>query len=617
MCGITGWIDFANDLRPNRDILQAMTRTMSARGPDDEGVWMSPHGCLGNRRLAVIDPANGAQPMAVGQTALTYAGEVYNYRELRRELEAAGQVFTTNCDTEVVLRAYLQWGADMVDRLIGVYAFAIWDGDKEEALLVRDRLGIKPLYYHLLPDGMLFASEPKALLANPRVKRVLDPVGFRNALVLLPSAEGRTSFQDISEVMPGHCVHVTRAGIRDRTYWALEARPHEDDYETTVDKVRSLLEDIVEHEIVSDVPWGALLSGGIDSSVIAALAQRSAGGSLRTFAVDFGGDAADFQPDELRDSSDTPFAEEVARYIGSEHHNILVETETLWNPAFRKAILRARDLPNHLGDLDGSLYLLCGGVRKKSIMAISGEAADEIFGGYPWLFDDAAVQAPFFPWMVYQMNRGTHPPFGLFDPKLLDRLKLWEFLGEAYDHALAEVPRLDGEEGQQARMREASYLDITRFMRGMLDRMDRTAYANSLEVRVPFCDYRLVEYVFNVPWSMKSRDGRNKALLRDASKGLVPESVNERPKSAFPSPQDIRYDQMLLTELRRIVDGDDEPLRPFVDVEAIRGVLTEGDDAMSGSWTVRLRAEGVARANAWLKEYDVDPSALEEPEPVG
>jgi asparagine synthase (glutamine-hydrolysing) len=617
MCGITGWVDFGNDLRSERDTLQAMTVTMSARGPDDEGVWISPNAALGHRRLSVIDPAGGRQPMAAGDTVLTYSGEVYNFRELRRELEKAGHAFHTKSDTEVVLRAYQEWGTAMVDRLNGMYAFAIWDGAKEELLLVRDRMGVKPLYYCRLADGLLFGSEPKAILANPRVGRVLDQTGFCSFLLLLPGPDGRTPFRDILELEPGHYLRVSRAGIHKRRYWTLEARPHEDDYKTTVATVRSLLEDIVARQIVSDVPLCVLLSGGVDSSTLTALAQRSGNGGLRSFSVDFAGYAETFRPDELRDSPDGPFVGEVVRHVGCTHRNIVVETAELWDPTTRGSVLGAWDLPNHLGDMDVSLYLLFRAIREHSTVALSGEAADEVFGGYPWVHDQAALQAPIYPWIAYQMSRGARPSFSLLAPKVLERLKFGEFFLETYGQAIAEVPRLDGEEAEQARMREVNHLDLTRFLRGLLDRKDRMSMAVGLEVRVPFCDHRLVEYVFNVPWSMKCRGGRSKALLRDASKDLLPQSVTERPKSAFPATQDVRYDQMLQTELGRILDGyADEPLQPFLNLEATRDLLEEDGEPTQGTWGARLRVESLVRTNAWLKEYGVDTDELREPVPL-
>src|SRR5438270_10718705 len=608
MCGIAGWVHFTRDLRHEREVVQAMTTSMALRGPDDEDLWLSEIAAMGARRLAVIDLEGGGQPMVDGNTVVGYSGEVYNYRELRRELEAAGQRFRTDSDTEVLLRGYIEWGVNLVHRLNGVYSFAIWDGDAEELLLVRDRLGVKPMYYYPLPHGLLYGNEPKAILAHPQAERVLDPVGFCGFMTLLPLPGGETPLRGVWDLGPGSYLRFSRSGIEKRRYWSLEARPHEDDLPTTIATVREMLEDIVTRQLVSDVPLCMLLSGGLDSSALTALAQHLHGG-LRSFAVDFSGYAENFRPDELRTSPDRPFVHDVVQHVGVEHQDIVVDTEQLWDPEVRGAVLHAWDLPNHIGDMDISLYLLFRAIRQHSKVGISGEGADEVFGGHPWVHDEAALEMPIFPWVALSLNRGNAPPFSLFDPGLLEDLKLGEFIFDAYNTALAEVPRLDGEDPKEARRREAAYFDISRFLRLFLDRKDRTSMAAGLEVRVPFCDHRLVQYVYNVPWAMKTCDGREKSLLRKAVQDLLPDSVIKRSKAAFPATQDVRYDQMIRDELKRIVDGDgDEPARPCVNADAIREI-TEGEVTAEASFA-RLRTEAVVRTNAWLKEYEIDVSEL-------
>ncbi|MFD0364074.1 asparagine synthase (glutamine-hydrolyzing) [Nocardia sp. GCM10030253] len=614
MCGITGWVDFESDLRSQRAIVEAMTETMSLRGPDDGGAWVAPHAALGHRRLAVIDPRGGVQPMVRDSAVLTYSGEVYNYRELRRELIGKGHEFTTQSDTEVVLRAYLEWGEDFIGKLNGMYGFAIWDSAKEELLLIRDRVGVKPVYYYPTPNGIIFGSEPKAILANPMAHRKVDLDGFCSFLMLQANMGGHTPFDGLIELQPGEYLRVTRAGIEKRRYWQLEARTHEDDLDTTVTKVRSLMEDIVERQLVSDVPLGMLLSGGIDSSLLTSLAARSNGNSdvLHSFSIDFVGYSASFDQaaDALRGTDDGPFIQQVVDYVGCLHKGISVDTSDLSDPGVRRAVLRAWDLPNHLADMDVSLYLLFRAVREYCTVAISGEGADEVFGGYPWVHDEKVLEVPIYPWMAFQVMQGTPGPFSLFSPDVIQRTGMLERLGGMYTEGLAEVPRLDGESALDARMREVNYLDLTRFMRALLDRKDRTSMAVGLEVRVPFCDHRLIEYLFNVPWSMKKRDGVGKWLLRAAAGDLLPESVLHRPKSAFPATLDTGYDDMLRTGLKQILDnGDDEPIRPFLNTEAAQQIVDGTDPAGGGAWK-RLRTESVLRANAWIKEYEVDMSAL-------
>jgi asparagine synthase (glutamine-hydrolysing) len=615
MCGIAGWVDFERDLTREGETARAMTQSMSFRGPDDEGLWLSPHAAIGHRRLAVIDIEGGRQPMTDERedVVLTYSGEVYNYRELRDELRTRGHEFRTESDTEVVLRSYLEWGAELVDRLNGMYAFAIWDGRSEELLLVRDRIGVKPLFFYELPDGVLFGSEPKAILANPLVRRTIDTTGFCGFLTGSPTP-GRTPFTGVHDLQPGRLMRVTRSGIEMRTYWQLESHPHEDDLGETIANVRSLLEDIVARQLISDVPLCVLLSGGLDSSVLTALAQRAVSsnghpGELRSFAVDFEGYAENFRPDDMRDTPDRPFVHDVAQHVGSQHRDIMLGTDDLFDPATRRSVLHAWDLPYHLGDMDISLFLLFRAIREHSTVAISGEAADEVFGGYPWIHDEAALNMPIFPWMAAAIGGGAPPPFSLFDPALIERIKLGEYLMGLYSDSCAQVPHIDGEEGEERQMREVMYLHLTRFVRNLLDRKDRTSMAVGLEVRVPFCDHRLVEYVFNAPWAMKKCDGREKSLLRKATEDLLPQSVLDRRKAVFPATQDPRYDMGLREELKRILESKDEPVRPYLDLGTAREVADEVVEHVTSPWP-RLRIESVVRMNLWLKEYDVDMSGL-------
>ncbi len=615
MCGIAGWVDFLRDLSQERETAQAMTDTMSLRGPDDGGLWLSARAAIGHRRLAVIDPPGGGQPMVDGHAVLTYSGEVYNYRELRRELAAAGHVFKTDSDTEVVLHAYLEWGIDMVQRLNGMYAFAIWDERVQELILVRDRLGVKPLYYYPLADGLLFGSEPKAILANPLAERVASQTGFRGFLAYTGCPDGQTVFRNLFALTPGHYLRLSRGGLVKHRYWALEARPHEDDLPTTIATVRGLLEDIVARQLVSDVPLCMMLSGGLDSSVLTALAQKAVGHEsngrrLQSFGVDFEGYVENFKADDLRDTADMPFAHELARHVGCAHRDIMLDTEQLWDPKARESVVLAWDLPNHLGDMDVSLYLLFRGIREHSTVAISGEGADEVFSGYPWAHDPAVLQMPIFPWVAMGMKDGAVSPFALYSPELIERLKPIEYLLEVYNSSLAEVPRLAGEEGEQARMREVAYFDLTVFLRILLERKDRMSMASGLEVRVPFCDHRLAEYVFNVPWSMKKFDGREKSLLRKATEDLLPESVLKRRKAPYPTTQDDGYDLRLQAEFKRVLDsGEEEPILPYLDLGEARAA-SEGVATDTSSPLARARPEGVVRVNAWLKEYEVDMSAV-------
>jgi asparagine synthase (glutamine-hydrolysing) len=555
MCGITGWISFDRDLARQHDVVDAMTQTMACRGPDASGTWVDGPAALGHRRLAVIDLQGGVQPMSVrtpaGEVVLVYSGEAYNYAELREDLRRAGERFETSSDTEVVLRGYVRWGEGVAERLNGMYAFAIWDGRVRRLVMIRDRMGIKPLYIYPTRDGVLFGSEPKAIFANPLASRAVHADGLREMFAFVKTP-GNAVWAGMREVEPGTIVTVDVDGMRERRYWRLETRPHLDDRDQTVAQVRALLDDIVRRQLVADVPRCVLLSGGLDSSTITALSALQLavdGERVRTFAVDFVGQTEHFTPDALRPTPDAPYVHDVARYVGSEHADIVIDHGTLADPAVRHRVVVARDLPTGLGDMDASLYLLCRAIREHSTVALSGESADEIFGGYRQFHDPRIQRAHAFPWIALNDMRLDAADM-ILNPDVRGKLDLAGYRHDTYARAIGEVDHLPSEDDLEYRMRISSYLHLTRFLRYLLDRKDRMSMAVGLEVRVPFCDHRLVEYVYNAPWALKTYDGREKSLLRGAARDVLPDSVIERVKTPYPSTQDWHYARDLQRQCR-------------------------------------------------------------------
>ncbi|MFJ8040007.1 asparagine synthase (glutamine-hydrolyzing) [Kitasatospora sp. NPDC096147] len=618
MCGLAGWVCFGRDISEETAVAEAMTRTMTSRGPDAGGVWSGRHAQIGHRRLAVIDLAGGRQPMAAaapgepgrpgGQVVLSYTGEIYNFRELRAELASRGHEFDTGSDTEVVLRAYLEWGAECAGRLNGIYAFAIWDDRTGELLLVRDRMGVKPLYYYPTPDGVLFGSEPKAILAHPEAEAVLDADGLREIFSIVRTP-GHAVFRGMYEVRPATVLRFSRTGRAESVYWRLAATPHTDDLPTTVATVRGLLEDVVERQLVADVTVGTLLSGGLDSSALTALAARALarqgiGDPIRAFSVDFTGHEARFARNVQWADPDTPFAVLVAEHVGAEHIVVELDNADLLDREVRADALRAQDLPVSTGDMEYSLLLLCRALKQRMTVALSGEAADELFGGYTWFHDPGAVEGDTFPW---------HHPFeqaggigALREVGLWDRLALTDYVKQRYQEALEEVPRLAGETGLEARMRELTYLNLTRWENFLLDRKDRMSMAVGLEVRVPFTDHRLVEYVYNTPWAFKSFDGREKSLLRAAMRGLLPDEVLDRKKNPYPSTQDPGYELALRERVAALlVPG--APVLRIVEEEDVRRLLARpvGSFAMGGPWSARSVLERLIEFDTWVTDYHV------------
>ncbi|WP_335937981.1 asparagine synthase (glutamine-hydrolyzing) [Streptomyces sp. PTD5-9] len=609
MCGITGWVSFDRDLRAADEVatLDAMTETMACRGPDDRGTWIAPHAGLGHRRLAIIDLPGGRQPMSVatpeGDVVLVYSGEAYNYTELRTELAGRGHRFVTDSDTEVVLHGYLEWGESVAERLNGMYAFAVWDSRHDELVMIRDRMGVKPFYYWPTSDGVLFGSEPKAILANPLARPRVTLDGLRE-LFSLVKTPGHAVWDGMYEVEPGTVVTVDRDGPRRRVYWRLETRRHTDDRDTTVATVRSLLDDIVRRQLVSDVPRCVLLSGGLDSSAVTALAARrlaESGEKVRTFAVDFVGRTENFVADELRTTPDTPFVHDVARGSGTVHRDIVLDPDILADPEVRARMIRARDIPMGLGDMDTSLYLLFRAIREHSTVALSGESADEVFGGYLQFFDEEARRADTFPWLV-RFDEHFGEDSRMLREDVARALDLRSYIRGGYDSAVAGVERLDGESDFEYRMRRICYLHLTRFVRVLLDRKDRASMAVGLEVRVPFCDHRLVEYVYNTPWALKSFDGREKSLLREAVADVLPRSVYERTKTPYPSTQDPKYAVALQEHARALLARPDHRVFELIDRDRLlKAVESEAPQITSAS---RRGLERTLDLAVWLDMYE-------------
>lgn len=611
MCGITGWIDWNRDLTKQSESLEKMTDTLAPRGPDASGTWISAHCALGHRRLSVIDPENGAQPMirhtGDDKYVIVYNGELYNAPELRKELESRGRTFTTNCDTEVLLVAFMEWGKACVERFNGIFAFAIWDAAGQELFLARDRLGVKPLFYSKQDGLFIFGSEQKCILAHPAVKPEVGAEGLAEIFILGPArTPGHGVYKQISELRPGRCMTVNHAGSKTVTYWQLESSPHEQNMEATAEQVRELLKDTVERQLVSDVPVCTLLSGGLDSSALTTLAVNyyndNGQGNVHTYSVDYIDNDKHFKAHAFQPNSDAPWIERMTTHLGTIHHPVQFDTPELVS-ALKDATL-ARDLPG-MADVDASLLLFCHEIKKDATVAISGEAADEIFGGYPWFHREEALHANTFPWSLASAMRAD-----LIAPDVAAWIKPLDYIGDRYLQAIAEVPHLDGETEQLRKMRQMSYLNITRFMPTLLDRKDRMSMAAGLEVRVPFCDHRLVEYVWNIPWEIKTSGDREKGILRKALRGVLPDDVLTRKKSPYPKTHNPNYLAAVKGLLLDVLNDPGSPLLPLINVKKVRG-LAESDTAKSNiPWFGQLMSGPqlfayLYQLNIWLKEYKV------------
>ncbi|GLZ51902.1 asparagine synthase (glutamine-hydrolyzing) [Actinomycetospora sp. NBRC 106378] len=613
MSGLVAWVDHRRDLTAHAATVAAMTATAARRGPDGGDCWISAQAALGRREL-VTTPGGTARGPAVAATGTTHVvlahtGRPDDLAGLRAAVRGAGHDRSggpLRTAGEVLLGAYLAWGPDFVDRVEGTFAVAVWDGRDRRLTLVRDRLGVRPLYYAPYDGGVLCASDPHGILANPLFEPRLDTE--RLPLLLQPrlALPGETPLLGLSEVGPGERVVVTDAGVRRDRWWRLRSRPHERTREQTVGDVRDVLDEVVGRQVDDAAGYAAMLSGGVDSTSVAALAvgtlrRADPGAALDSYCVEFASDPEHFAATELRPEVDAPYAAAAASGLGLRHHRVTAGLDDLLTtiPATRDA----RGLPGW-GQFDASMHLLFARIARDRRVVLTGEAADELFAGYPYYFKPGLVERPTFPWL------GDGPRLAdLLSPEVRAVVDPRADEAARYDQLLADVPRLPGEDALSARMREVMYLGMAGPLAVILDRQERMSAHNGVEVRFPFCDHRLVELLWNVPWSMKGT-GELKGLLKDAVADVVPGSSLRRRKSAYPHVHHPEYDRGLIAAARRIVGSRDSPLGPLFDTARVSSLLDEIEagqlrsELPGGSSGPHLLIQ-LVEADAWITEHHV------------
>ncbi|MGM9584516.1 MAG: asparagine synthase (glutamine-hydrolyzing) [Faecousia sp.] len=601
MCAIAGIIG----LKAEDSTIRRMLQTMRRRGPDAQGVYCSGDTALLHTRLAIIDPKGGRQPMSLSwaqeRYTLVYNGELYNTEQLRQELLAAGHRFEGYSDTEVLLHCYAEYGEACLEKLNGIFAFAVWEENSRRLFLARDRIGVKPLFYLQQGQGFLFASEIKTILKYPAVRAQLDREGAAQLILLGPGRlPGSGVFRGIREVEPGWCGYYQDGKLSLKQYWKLRDREHRENFEDTVAHVRELVFDAIRRQMVSDVPIGTFLSGGLDSSIITAICageERKAGRQLRTFSVDYQNQERYFQASKFQPNSDHDYITIMQEAVGTEHHWTVLSPEALCG-ALEDATI-ARDLPG-MADVDFSLLAFCGDIRREVRVALSGECADEIFGGYPWYRDPEVRGREGFPWAQNTLQRVS-----LLQPGIAGDGEA--FVMDAYSQTCRESDILPGTSPLETRMKEMVNLNFRWFMQTLLDRKDRMSMYHGLEVRVPFCDYRIAEYLYGVPWEFKDYQGREKGLLREAVKDLLPTEILYRKKSPYPKTFDPRYTQLIAGRFREM-QAQKAPVWDLVRKDRVEHLLASDSP---WPWYGQLMRNPQIMAyflqlDFWLRHYDVD-----------
>ena len=592
ICGILGGSGYDTE-----KVINDMNSCLKRRGPDQSGIFNEGDIYLAHNRLAIIDVENGTQPMTrvydgVSYT-IVYNGEIYNTAELTELIKSRGITPETYCDTEVVLYLYILFGEKCAEMLNGIFAFAVYNSRTKGVYLARDRFGIKPLFYALCGNTMVFASEIKALLKYPYVKPVVDRRGIWQLLFLTPVRLTGGIFRDILELEPAHYGIWSDGVFKAKRYWELRAGELQESRDEIIAHTRLLLTDAIERQLVSDVPLCTLLSGGLDSTVISAVAAsylKKRGEGLSTYSFEYEGNRESFHSSLFQPQSDDDYARFTADFLGTEHHILTASTEDVVN-ALKPAAL-ARDFPGQ-SDIDSSLYYFCSLIKKNHTVALSGECADEIFGGYPWFYRPEMLENPFFPWIHDPMIRAK-----LFNEDFASPKEGYEYLKGEYQKSMAKCPCLEGDSEAMKTARRATWLSVNYFMASLLERKDRMSMASSVEVRVPFADHRILEYVFNVPWEIKFENGVEKALLRNAMKDYLPEKVFSRKKSPYPKTQNPAYERAVANEVRERLRDKNSVLHSILNTNAFDAFINGENE----TWFGQLMAK--PQLLAWLIQLD-------------
>lgn len=609
MCGIAGFFQTAFDFRQAADYaskLNAMKQSLRHRGPDEESFFLTAHAGLAHTRLSIIDIKGGKQPMKKHHAVLCYNGELYNASELRHYLKPYGLPFVTDSDTEVILNGYLAEGISFLSKLNGIFAFAIYDEKQDTILLVRDRLGVKPLFYTIQDNILVFGSEQKALFAYGILPKADDATWCEIFGTGPAHTPGHGVFSDIHELLPGHLLLAGGDGfdlhLRSHAYWSLKAKEHTDTPEETKEIVSSLVYDSVKRQMVSDIPICTFLSGGLDSSLVSAICAaelKKQGKTLHTYSFDFVGNRENFVANAFQSSQDRPFATKMVEHIKS--HHIFLECDNEIQADYLNKAVDARDLPC-MADVESSLLYFCSEVAKHQRVALTGECADEIFGGYPWFHKKEMREQNTFPWSTDLSTRTA-----LLKEDVKEQVQIDAYVRNAYQTAIAQTPCPKEADATERRFREISWLNLSWFMMTLLNRMDRTSMYSGLEARVPFADHRILEYVYNIPWELKCEHGQTKSLLVHAGKNLLPEEVLYRKKSPYPKTYDPAYESLLKERLLDLLASPQEPLLKLLDKEKLLAFLNSPSD-YGKPWYGQLMAGPqmiayLLQINYWMQKY--------------
>lgn len=589
MCGFTGYANFIDKIHHSKSVIQQMNASLSKRGPDEDGYYYSDYVHFAHKRLIVIDPEGGKQPMiehySYGDYIICYNGQIYNTKELKNTLIENGFEINTHSDTEILLKSYIHFGNSVVNYLNGIFAFAIFNAKKEELFIARDHFGVKPFFYTIQNNTFIFASEIKAIFKFPGVEKIIDSQGISELFGIGPShTSGTTVFKNIFELKPAHFGVFNKSGLHLTKYWSLKSKEHTDSLGKTCEKIKYFLNDSITSQLVSDKPICTFLSGGLDSSIITKFAadyyQKEGLPPLDTYSIDYVDNDKNFVKSDFQPNSDNYYIDLMTKNLHTKHHKIIIDTPELAS-SLEDAMI-ARDMPG-MADIDSSLLLFCKNVKNEMTVALTGECADEIFGGYPWFFREDSLNSGTFPWSIAIEERQK-----LLNSDISSKVNLKDYIDYRYNESLKEVEILESDSKETAEKRKISYLTLNWFMQTLLDRSDRMSMYNGFELRVPFCDYRLAEYVWNIPWEMKALKGREKGLLRYVCKDFLPDEIIDRKKSPYPKTHNPTYLSKVKIMLSNIMEKSDAPINSLLNRDYILSILESNGEAFSRPWFGQL-----------------------------
>lgn len=611
MCGICGYMQ--KDKITNNDTILAMKDSILRRGNSDNNIYVNNNVALGHARLSIIDVKNGKQPMIRNingkNYAIAYNGELYNTNLLRNILITRGYEFETESDTEVLLLLYVEFKEKMLKFINGIFAFAIHDEENSSVFLAKDRLGIKPLFYSLVDDKLIFSSEIKGILASKYINPIVSKEELLELFALGPAhSPGKTYFKDIYELQAGHYAYYKDNTLDIIKYWDLCEKKMIDSDDEIIDNVKYLVNDATKKQLVSDVGVSSMLSGGLDSSIVTKIATDNIF-NLHTYSINYENNDEDFVANSYQQTKDSDFVKVMTKYLNTKHKDIIVTDEDLFNNLYESVI--ARDMPG-MADIDSSMFVFCREITNNNEkVVLSGECSDEIFGGYPWFYKEHLKQTDGFPWALSENLRQN-----IIKKDLVKDGDIKQYIKNVKDNTLKNVSHISLDTFENE-FKEINYLTIKYFMNTLVERTDRMSMRNSLEVRVPYADHRIFEYVYNVDAKLKlglrnsNNDVCEKYILKQAFKNDLPTDITNRKKSPFPKTYSKKYLDMLEKKLSEILDNPSSRIHEIVNTEYIRNLIsTHGSELKENLFgqlmTYPQTLAYIIQIDYWLTAYNIE-----------